>query len=417
MWNVLSVSTKSNLLKKFNLFWTFIFEKLGVNFRWLIKKDILTPIKVSLTTTVKRENRGPVRESSVFFCQLLVILLIMCCWFRASFKNFWRIHRLGGTSVLCVLQPVTLCPHQDYEQVNFYKNRVPIFLVGPLETGKWQHIHYWLKIGTFQQKSDESSFFIHTLSHFKMLRKKRLKSRVCSRCKLWNYRFVQNQLHKVLDNLWRFMLRDLQFKSVCWYCLGRKTSTIEDYLHWAQLVSSNKLGRDVELKNTHSSLQVSRDVMQVSTLSAQGSLESELVDWYRDATSVPYSRLLVDLQTDDRLRYCTSARSIPSNFFNPDRMKQSKVLDDEHSNSFYTPSVPIVFPQTQKLFASVLPKRVYQVSLLKENLQKFTKHHLTKFKKRYSIALSKKSHLDTKKRLSGIRKGVTTHERQYSHRH
>ena len=35
--------------------------------------------------------------------------------------------------------------------------------------------------------------------------------------------------------------------------------------------------------------------MQVSTLSAQLGLRSELVDWYRDATSVPYGQFLIEL--------------------------------------------------------------------------------------------------------------------------
>ena len=50
----------------------------------------------------------------------------------------------------------------------------------------------------------------------------------------------------------------------------------------------SKLGRYVELENTHIVLLKSpRDVMQVPTLAAQLGLGSELVDWYRDATSVP----------------------------------------------------------------------------------------------------------------------------------
>ena len=62
------------------------------------------------------------------------------------------------------------------------------------------------------------------------------------------------------------------------------------------LFHQGKLGRDFELQNTHIVLFNSpRDVMQVSTLSAQLGLGSELVDWYRDATSVPYGHLLVDL--------------------------------------------------------------------------------------------------------------------------
>ena len=47
------------------------------------------------------------------------------------------------------------------------------------------------------------------------------------------------------------------------------------------LFHQSKLGRDVELQNTHIVLFKSpSDVMQVTTLSTQLSLGSELVDWY-----------------------------------------------------------------------------------------------------------------------------------------
>ena len=73
--------------------------------------------------------------------------------------------------------------------------------------------------------------------------------------------------------------------------------------------------------------------MQVKTLSAQLGFGLELVDWYRDATSVPYSHLLIDLSrpTNDHSRYCKNTRSIPSKFLNPDWLEQSKFLDDEHT--------------------------------------------------------------------------------------
>ena len=103
--------------------------------------------------------------------------------------------------------------------------------------------------------------------------------------------------------------------------------------------------------------------MQVTTLGAQLGLGSELVDWYRDATSVPFGHLLIlfSPRTDDRLRYCTTTGSIPSKFYIPERLKQSKILDDEHTKSRSSPSVPIAFPQMQKPLSSVLPKRVYLV--------------------------------------------------------
>ena len=54
------------------------------------------------------------------------------------------------------------------------------------------------------------------------------------------------------------------------------------------LFHQSKFGRDVEIQNTHIVFSKSPcSVMQGSTPSAQLGLGSELVDWYRDATSVP----------------------------------------------------------------------------------------------------------------------------------
>ena len=105
--------------------------------------------------------------------------------------------------------------------------------------------------------------------------------------------------------------------------------------------------------------------MQVTTLSTQLGLGSKLVDWYRDATSVPFGHLLIDLppRTDDRLRYCTNSGSVPSKFNIPERLKHLRTLNDEHTKSLYSPSVPIAFPQMENPLSSVLPIRVYPVSM------------------------------------------------------
>ena len=184
------------------------------------------------------------------------------------------------------------------------------------------------------------------------------------------------------------------------------------------LFHQSKLGRDVELQNTHIVLFKSpRDVMQVTTLTTQLGLGSELVDWYRDATSVPFGHLLIDLspRTDDRLRYCTNPGSIPSKFYIPDRLKQSKILDDEHTKSLYSPCVPIIFPQMEKSFPSVFPKRVYPVSLRMHNKsaqRKPAKHKKTsrgKISKRSSTIVSKTYNLEAKARHSDVRKRLTAH--------
>ena len=112
----------------------------------------------------------------------------------------------------------------------------------------------------------------------------------------------------------------------------------------------SKLERDVELQNTHIVIFKSpRDVMQVTTLGAQLGLGSELVEWYWDATSVPFGHFLIDLSppTDDRLPYCTNSGSVPSKFIMPERLKHLRAFDDEHTKPLYSPSSPIAFAQMQ----------------------------------------------------------------------
>ena len=154
------------------------------------------------------------------------------------------------------------------------------------------------------------------------------------------------------------------------------------------LFHQSKLGRDVELQNTHIVLFKSpREVMQVTTLSTQLGLGSELVDRYRDATSVPFGQLLIDLspRTDDRLRYCTNSGSVPSNFYIPERLKHLRTLDDEHTKSLYSPSVPIALRKRKSHFLQSCPKEFIRflcecmVNLLKGNLRTIKRHHVVKF--------------------------------------
>ena len=102
-------------------------------------------------------------------------------------------------------------------------------------------------------------------------------------------------------------------------------------------------------------------------------------------------------------------------FYIPARLKQSKVLDNEHTKSLYSPSVPIIFPKMKKSFPSVLPKRLYPLSLRMHNKsaqRKPAKHKKTspgKISKRGSTIVSKTYNLEAKKRHSGVRKKVTAH--------
>ena len=121
--------------------------------------------------------------------------------------------------------------------------------------------------------------------------KRNWKSRVCAWSKLWNYWFVKKQRYKVPNNFRRLLWT--QRPLLTWPSLG-------DIRVWAQSTlntniftrAQSKLGRDVEVQNTHIVFFKSpRDVMQVTTLSTQLGLGSELFEWYRDATSVPFGHL------------------------------------------------------------------------------------------------------------------------------
>ena len=131
------------------------------------------------------------------------------------------------------------------------------------------------------------------------------------------------------------------------------------------LFHQGKLGRDVELQNTHIVLFKSpRDVQQVATLSVQLGLGSAFVDWYRDATSVPFGPLLIDLspRLDDRLRYCTNSKKISSKFYVPHNLKHLKNLDDEKTKYLYSPSIPTVFHGMQNSVSKNLSRRIYPIS-------------------------------------------------------
>ena len=159
--------------------------------------------------------------------------------------------------------------------------------------------------------------------------------------------------------------------------------------------------------------------MQVTTLGTALGLGSELVDWYRDAMFVPFGQLLIDLspRTDDRLRYCTNSGSVPSKFYIPERLKHLRTLDDEHTKSLYSPSVPIDFPQMPKPLSSVLPKRVYPFSMRKhgESTQrKLASHKKTsrgKISRRSLVTIAKKNNLEAKKKRSVVRKMIATNSR------
>ena len=194
------------------------------------------------------------------------------------------------------------------------ENRVFISLVGPSETGKSQLIYNWLKNGIFQPKLDQNLVFNqHSQTLCDVMQKE-----------IGNLEFVQGVNFEFIDSLKNGTKYLLMFDESCEKICnskafvdiataGRHRGLRTIYIEHS-LFHQSKIGRDVELQNTHIVLFKSpRDLMQVSKLSAQMGLRSELIDWYGDRTSVPYGHFLTDLspRTDDRLRYCINTGSIP----------------------------------------------------------------------------------------------------------
>ena len=187
----------------------------------------------------------------------------------------------------------------------FAKNRVFVSLVGPSETGKSQLIYNGLKIGTFHLNFDKIYFFYqHSQPLYDVMQKE-----------IENLEFVQGVIFEIIDSLknngTKYLLEfDDSCEEICnskafvdIATAGRHRGLSTIYFKH-NLFHQRKLGRDVELQNTHIALfKCPRDVMQETTLSTQLGLGSQLVDWYRDATSVQFGLLLIDLspRTDDRL--------------------------------------------------------------------------------------------------------------------
>ena len=175
------------------------------------------------------------------------------------------------------------------------KNRVFISLVGHSETGKAQLLYNWIKIGTFQPKFNKIYFFYqHSQPFYDVMQKE-----------IENLEFVQGVNFESIDSLKTKGTKDsILFDDSCEKICNSKAFVDIATAGRHQGVSTicikhnrfhqSKLGRDVELQNTHIVLfKTPRDVMQLTTLSTQLGLGSELVDWYRDVMFVPFGPLLI----------------------------------------------------------------------------------------------------------------------------
>ena len=194
----------------------------------------------------------------------------------------------------CAVQQETFTLTKIKNKLISTKNRVFISLVGPSETGKSQLIYSWLKIGTFQPNFDKIYFFYQTSHILHDVMQKEIE----------NVEFVRGVNFEFIDSLKDNGTKYLLFFDDCCEEIcnskafveiataGRHRGLSTIYIKH-NLFHHSKLGRDVELQNSHIvPFKSPRNVMQVTTRSTQLGLSSELVDWYRDETFVPFGHLL-----------------------------------------------------------------------------------------------------------------------------
>ena len=134
--------------------------------------------------------------------------------------------------------------------------------------------------------------------------------------------------------------------------------------------------------------------MQVTTLSTQLGLGSELVDWYRDATSVPFGHLLIDL----------SPRTMNTQILSTLQVFQS------------------LFRKSESHFPQSCPKEFIPVSMrihsksTQRKLANYEKTSRGKVSRRSLTTITKKNNLEAKKKRSVVRKRIATNSSHYTSR-
>ena len=148
------------------------------------------------------------------------------------------------------------------------KERVFISLVVPSGSGKLHLIFEWLKIGTFQPKFDK---FFYFYQHYQPL---------YGQMQRKNHQFIQGDDFELIEKLPLNGTKYLYYQQIIddsceeisnskqfvkFATAGRHRGLITIYIKH-NLFHQSKLGRDVELKNTHIVLFKSpRDVLQINT--------------------------------------------------------------------------------------------------------------------------------------------------------
>ena len=188
------------------------------------------------------------------------------------------------------------------------KNRNFISLVRPRDYGKTYSIHEWLEVGSFQPEFDKICVFYQHLQPLYDVMQKEIDNLEFAQGV--QFEFINSLKNNgtmyllVFDDSCAEICNSKEFVDNATAGRHRGFSTIyneHNFFH------QSKLGGDVELQNTHLVLFKSpRDVPQSATLCVLLGLGSALVDWYRDATSVPLVICSLTCIREQTIAYATA---------------------------------------------------------------------------------------------------------------
>ena len=251
------------------------------------QKVIMFLAELTLATKIEKENHGfdwgkPVPDLWLSFC----LKFLSLCWSsKVAFGQFIS-KSLVTIQVFewenCVVQLNTFHNHQDYGQFNISKKACPYTIgrsAGDMKTAFHLQLAQNWKNST---KIWQNLLFVSTLPPILQFFPNEIENLEIVQCVIFeNIDSLKKQRCKILVTNWQFMWRYLQVKNVYWYCHCRKQGGLRNFYIEHNLFHRSRLGRDNELQTTHIVFfKTPHHVVQVSTVSAQMALGSELVDWY-----------------------------------------------------------------------------------------------------------------------------------------
>ena len=215
----------------------FIFDKSSVQGRWLIKKIQLFWVKLCLTTTIKREKRGPVWDKPVLDLQLCFCpILLWFCWLSLVafgefiFQKFVTNPPFGWE--FCVVQHDTfILTKTTNKLISTKKSR--LHTIGrSIRGGKVTTFLQLAQKGNLSTRIWQNSLFIqHSQTHYVVMQKEIEILEFVQGVDLEFLDLFEKQRYKIPVIVWRLMWRNLQFRSICRYCYCWQISWIEYYLH------------------------------------------------------------------------------------------------------------------------------------------------------------------------------------------